>query len=857
MQDKPPKKGFVAGILGAISEAGKVFDTPSKRPPAATLGAPVDPRTDPSGERAERQRLKELLSSLPPEKQVAVRSFLAAMPLGAELIRGVKRIDRNIELSWVEVAMHVRMGGRNENQDRAYVNPISGVQVVCDGMDKKGAVAATTAVELIKSYFSVDHEGAILRATVNRPDGPTSKEDSLQKLGRVIHDEILKRLRTTGGEAGGTTMAGTVIEGNWLYSFHKGDSMNAVVREGRVVFCTRPMSRLQQAAERLNLPLSDIKYRVDDWVDSTSHEEFARIMPEIGGYTDKERIKSILHSDPGRVLGLAGDEADEVIVEQFKLLPGDTIVSMTDGASDALGIRVVPTKREFGRPQFNPDYDSISEFTYADDPLERLGGCAQRDAQSTMREILLLVDGNETGDNTTVVVSKFEPAKYVRPASPPPSIPEPPRLPPRRTSVPLPAPTAPPPDPAASGIFPPPRGIFERPLESRPPLVFDDRTESMPDVPEPPRPSTPINLPPPARVRIIPLPPTIPPPEPPRARILPPPLPPLEDSDPLEFIPIPGRRMPSEPPPLPPPLPPLEPRPSAEALRKAEDIRRLLESYKTIAHEYDEVFRSGDEVKADHVLRLMWDMQDRLIVLKALPKLESPRDPAVERRVRLNGYRYELDQANETWDTKDADYQIGIINKKWAEAYTALDARHDAGLHRREYSLLLAWEEGQFTDLVDEMVELRTRGTVEVLKIARILPPDHPRTPNMVIVQVLDTDGKPQKQVALTAEQWRQKLTKGTDLVVTRELYPIKADDLVREATASLEWIRLMFRGTRVAEKLDAGTFDANPELRTRYAALRNLLNQVVPSAGVQGFVVWVDQVERIHQQTERLIKGK
>jgi hypothetical protein len=267
-----------------------------------------------------------------------------------------------------------------------------------------------------------------------------------------------------------------------------------------------------------------------------------------------------------------------------------------------------------------------------------------------------------------------------------------------------------------------------------------------------------------------------------------------------------------------------------------------------LGREYDPPKRSGDEVQADHILGIIWNTQDRLAVLKHQPKQE--RNAIEERRIRLNGYRYEMEQAKQRKAEYLEEYEFDMSNKAWLAAYKSLVELHDEGLKEQRFNALLAWEEGRFAEIVGT-VELKTRGEVQVLKVVRVLP-------NMVLMQVLDVAGKPVKQAALPAEQWQQKLRQGTELLVSSDLHPLKADDLVRAATASLEWIRIKFNGTKIAEKLDAGQFNAQPELKAEYMKLRRLLqNTISPVNNIEGFAKWVDQVEDSFHQTERLTKGK
>lgn len=818
MPDTPKKKGILSGLFGAVgsavNEASKVFDRPNPK----TLGEPVN-----------------IPKVLPVPPAAAGDWYAVEMDTRMNLLTGAERkkvdnfrisqanawqsraseITYNIELPEVEVAVNSNQGNTPNNLDRAFVDPMAGVSVVCDGRGEGGLIANQTAVDVIRQFFGPGPGGAELREAIHTAAKDETLASLLTSLGLAIQKKIRETLnqeskRQARNLNGATSLAGTVVLGDKLYSFHHGSSMNMVVREGQVVFCSRPSNLLQEVAERLKMqglksPLAQVLKAIDN---SPTLEDIGFLSEvEKRNFINKEQLKLKLCIDSGIVLR----SADEIEVEVFQLSPSDTILSLTDGVAKSFGLEALPTKVDpvGGGMVFDPEARSGYQYDWQN-PLFRLAETVSNNTLDTAQRFGSAAKVRNHGDSATVVVSR--PVMSVRPTAP--------------------TPTTPTKD--FSSLLD--EVMRERGLELTPaPRTPPDPTAT--DYGRAPlRPSSPPPLPS--------FPPPVPPVEAVTFRRIPPPLPP---DDP--FV-IPPPRIPVEVKPVAVPPPPLDP----EAERQAALLRHLERELKVLAPQYDEAFRSGDVIKADAVLAEIWGLQDRQA---ALGGKTISRDPGEQERVRLNGYRYQERVNKEIQQEKTLQVQVMVRDKDWLSALRDLEEAHWAGLQVREQSLLLAWEEGRFSDLVNEVFELRQAGKITHLKVARVTPPDHPRVPNMVTMEILGVPTAKSKMVAFSIQDWQRKLVEGSSLTVTEGLHPLDTAALRRAATTSTESIRFNFDTSRIANKLDTGGFDSWPELKQAYVKLRQLLNRI-PSTADATFFRWASDIEEQQRAVQSVLtKGK
>lgn len=872
MADARPKTSG-KGVFDTLGGLGKVFGF-GKTPDPKLVGEPALPAT----ERLYRERLATMKS----EERVAYGRFMDAMPIYQRSPDTNPAYKDEVVLPMAEIAFSSGPGKKKNNEDGLFVDPLRDIGLVVDGLSHggNGTIAAKAILETFQAWTSAPER---VEAELRAQKIKNTPGNRLKLIGHKAHEAARRAL---GEKEGGAAVAGTMIEGSKLYSFTLGDAVNMVIRDDKVVFCSRPTSRLQRFVEVYGIPPVSLRKSLDEYLANTPVE---KIRSELGypKNIELDTIKRTIWSDPIKVLGF--DDVD-MSVEEFDLHPDDTIISVTDGILDPLGLRVIPTAKDkkTGSWKFDPGYNSLKLYGLFDDPLLRLGGLLGRSAVETRDKILQLFEPRGPGargeDHQTILVrrqplppippdpdedrteyTKFTPTgpsggnlspigpDYAEEKTPvdearrhlprppeEPIVPPPPLvLPPRLGATPPPPRLAPLPWPEHTGPIPLPRGG----LPSVPDWVAEATGGPLP---------VPIAPAPPLSRERAPSPPPLP---------LPPWVlePPAED----EWPPLPSSLPPIRTEIRPPAADvlPLRPSPEDEAQRLV--ITRLKEDVARLAlREYDTRHVAKNEQMADALLWTIWDIQDRLAVLER--KLKPVRPAAEKMRVRKNFLRNEIATFEQSTPRMESDYASQVQKKHWYYAFDALAHGLHAGRIRQiEQSYSLAWLEGQFELLKEKPFRLVDEKGVMNMRVAEVFPSTDPDMANVVVMHVLGPDGKPTKRMALTKHEWQRKLEQGADLVVPRETFPLEASKLIREVKQAADGVRLWFKAGNFMQKLDQGRF-AGTAYEPLYTELRTVLARYpegyTPASSVealQPYTLWADDIEDLQTKIQDLTNPK
>lgn len=383
----PPKKP------GLSDRVVNWFKAPAKSavPPVPTLTGPVPPgilvgepaRAPVVPRGLNGQRIcRERLAALSETKREEYEGF-KQLQVGAH--EGFQ--SPSLELSWGKYGFALFLGGRKNQEDRISMEPALGLSLVADGMGghAAGEVASRTLAETFQEYTHPDQIEALAHLL-----NASRLADTIPNRLAVIAREAHRRIQTTPIEGRdpteknpGTTLSGSLIEGNTLFVFNQGDSFTVVVRKGKVVYCTRPKNVLQMAAERLKILPGQAHAYFKNYFETQDLKKLAQEFPTIYN-TDRRKMASQFFSDPGPVLGIDGESLD---VESVDLQDGDAILSFTDGAAAAFGLEVVPSRQgPDGRWQFNPEYPT-STFFYGQDPFQMIGESVGQSVSGSQRRL--------------------------------------------------------------------------------------------------------------------------------------------------------------------------------------------------------------------------------------------------------------------------------------------------------------------------------------------------------------------------------------------------------------------------------------------------------------------------------------
>ncbi len=785
------------GLLDSLG-LGKLFGAPPKAGPGTGLvGEPAEP--------AAQRVFKERLAALNPEQRRAYEDFVGRMPVYQDDPAITDYADQ-IVLPAVEVAYSTDHGKKENNEDGVFVDPLLDIGVVADGVSHggKGRIATQALLRAIRQWTTPEQAG-MLQGELRTRSVKNTPENRLKLIGHKAHAAVREAL---GPDAeGGSVVAGTLIEGNKLYSFVLGDAMNLVIRNEKVVFCSKPTSRLQRFVDIYNVPPKDLKAKLSEYLATTPIEKIRSELNYLAR-TDLERIKRIIWVDPVKVLGY--DDAD-VSVEEFELQPDDTVISVTDGILAPLGLRVIPTKKDkkTDRWVFDPAYDSMRAFSKLLDPLSELGHLVGRNAEETRNNILKLFQPGGRGaggaDHKTILVRRQ-------------AVPVLPRhLDADRTEVTSFTPTsrsAPHLEPIGPGYAEEKTPVDEaRRGRAKLPVLVEVEEEEPGPAPLPPDPtwaSEPV-------------------------RVVPPPLPPLPTWQPA------------------PPRAELSPLPSVEHTSVSAELRskRL--------QEHDLRYMQKNEQAADALLWEIWSLEDNLAALEGRVKLDRPWAEKIP--VRKNYLLEAMDQFDQAWPELKASYATMVQNKDWQNAFENLEAQQEGQSQQVEQSYILAWLEADFESLKGRVFELVDDRGTQKMQVTEVFPPNDPDTPNIVVMLALGRDGKPLKRMALPAQQWLRKLeTEQVDLHVSHKLEEV--DALLDAAEQSIWSVRIWFKAGNYALKLDQGRFRGTvfePVYRELQAALAKYPERFEPESmeEVGDFMLWVDSIENLQERIQDLTQPK
>ena len=164
----------------------------------------------------------------------------------------------NIESSPpVNIEARSNIGGRNEQQDYAYITSIDNALTctLCDGMGgtEHGALASKIAAETINTYLSrlQNGEGQI----------PSTFPEVLEKAFRCADQKVHKS-----AHGGGTTAVTVVFQKKHIYWASIGDTRLYILRQGELVQATRDHNYLLQ----LNRLRSDGSILEEEYQDKLS-----------------------------------------------------------------------------------------------------------------------------------------------------------------------------------------------------------------------------------------------------------------------------------------------------------------------------------------------------------------------------------------------------------------------------------------------------------------------------------------------------------------------------------------------------------------------------------------------------------
>lgn len=900
MADEQKKLAPKKGIWDTL------FRTPKKPDPAAPLvGEPAEPTVV----RLYRERLRSLDASQKEEWE----RFMRFLPAFQKTDVAPSDMKDEIVLPFAEVAYSTDRGKKTDNQDGVDVHPLLDFGLVTDGMSTGGHGRMATRVVLETfAEWTAPYQAEKLRLEMSKEKLKDTPENRILWIARKAHAAVERNVPK--GEEGGAVVAGTLIEDMKLYSFVLGDAMNLVVRQGKVVFCSRPTSRLQRYVDIYNIRPAEVETKLGEYLRTIPIEKIRKELSYPDDYP-LEGVKRTIKTDPINILG-AGKR--DVSIEEFDLQLGDTIISATDGILDPLGLRVIPTKKDnkTGKRVFDPNY-AVGTFTSfgGNDPLSLIGEISEGSVQETRDRIVSYV--SDGADHKTILVR---------------------RLPvPERVTVVF---------PAAPDVYVPPVQKQAAAVEQKPALTVEEHREKtkpklhkmideltteyfilrgerkdleaqlllgwrdllidVADTLEGRPTAEPKKLAElvqrlsqlldamiirvekfersneqqavndskqhveeledvlaalkgelPSRYfessRMYPAPPR--------------PVPPPPASRPAPLASVPPK--PAPPPPAPPtPFPPLapqraEPRISDTDQRRIEDLKHQLKVLVSFVDRLRTVEKR--EFEADIRMWSVWELEDQLAVLEGKPKQTRP--TAEWNRIYKLHLRYIIDQADQIHSLDQQEYAKGLQAQQWDYAYSYLfDGIYGDRLKQISHSYTLAWLEGRFDLLKNKPFDfVHPDQKKERMQVVEAFSAHDPDMPNVVVMNVLGADGGVTKRMALSTQAWQLKLEQGAEVLAVKEELPLEpAKEFINQAAKAVEFIRAGFRAGGYAAKLDRGSFAGTP-YEPLYRAFRTKLAQYpegfTPALDqlkeIREYVRWVDHLQQLESQITSLSKTK
>jgi len=178
---------------------------------------------------------------------------------------------------------------RRENQDSFRIDLEGGFFAVADGMGgmRNGALASRYAVDVLNEL--------IIRKIISEVD--------IEEISSIIKDAIIELndlVRSAIGKNSGTTIVMVLLEGDWAFFAHMGDSRAYLYRDGE-------LSRLTE-----------------------DHNLFA-LLKKTKKFTEEELKKDKTHHMLVRYVGMENPRPD---VRAFPIKPGDKFLLCTDGLSE-------------------------------------------------------------------------------------------------------------------------------------------------------------------------------------------------------------------------------------------------------------------------------------------------------------------------------------------------------------------------------------------------------------------------------------------------------------------------------------------------------------------------------------------
>lgn len=781
------------GLFGWLTSPG------SKGPDPKLIGEPAEP--------AITRRYRERLAGLTKEQRQRYTAFMFNMP--AVESGGVVDYDGQIDFPTVEVAYSTDHGQKPNNEDGVFVDPLRDIGVVVDGISTGGNGSTVTRVILSTvEEWTHPERAAALQAELRSRNQKDTPENRLKLIGHKAHEQVKLEL-SEGNRTGGAVLAGTLIEDNKLYSFVLGDAMNMVIRDDRVVFCSRPTSRLQKFIDTFNVSPKDVKAKVDAYLDSTPVEKIRGHLG-YGKNISLETIKRTIWSDPIKAVGF--ETAEDVEIETFDLQPDDTILSVTDGILEPLGLRVIPTKYDNASKKrvFDPGYNSNLAFPMFFDPIAKLGSLVGRNAKETRNNILdyLARDGAKTSgvDHRTILVRRLPIPRISREEDH------------DRTQI---------------TPFTPPKGRV--PAHDAPsgdlPRIGDDYENDKTPVDQAriglPRPEEP-GFPPLVSPGLVPRSRDILPPEP-AARVVPPPPPP-----------------PVEPPPLP-----------NEEVQKRRELDALRRQLRALAlQEHDVRHDGGDERAADAMLWEIWRIEDRIEIMEGR-KRKGNRPEWL--RVYRNYISEQIEKAQKAVGGNES--QGSQLKKFEFSKWTAwLEQRIDLILTETALEATLLWLDGHF-DLMrnnDPVDLIEANGRSRRLRIREVFPADDPNAPNVVVMDELGESGGPEKKMALTKAEWVGKLEKGATLSLAYMFESFPPGELNTMIKSVVDGVRSWFKGGRFSLKVEEGRFAGTafePLYRELGETLHKYPDTYEPSslAEMSAYAAWAERIKQLELRIHEL----
>lgn len=209
-------------------------------------------------------------------------------------------VERHGSDPFCEVELRSDIGGRQEQQDRAYayLDPSVAFAIVCDGMGgtEHGALA---------SQIAVDSMCGSLRGVLSKQ----SQDDIVEALFDAMTQMDIRVSHELGKRKGGTTAVAVFLRDGKLYWFSAGDSRLYIIRNGELVQATR------------------------------DHNYFLRLDEQLrNGEITQERFDQEAKRGSALIsyIGVGGLPVFDLTNTPLDLMPGDILLLTTDGLYKAL-----------------------------------------------------------------------------------------------------------------------------------------------------------------------------------------------------------------------------------------------------------------------------------------------------------------------------------------------------------------------------------------------------------------------------------------------------------------------------------------------------------------------------------------